>query len=175
MISFHFFFEDHDDGGLLSSSGSKEQSSKKKERKGKKGGNNSHKKDNHQDYGVSRGVDFKEVEAVINFDFPKFARGYTHRIGRTARGGASGMALSLIAPEDMADFGKVEKSQQGIDIKPFMFNMKDVDGFRYRVADAIRAVTRAQVKEARLKEIKREILNSDKLKVSFCCCCFFVL
>ena len=138
---------------------------KKKERKGAK-------KNQDQEYGVSRGVDFKEVEAVINFDFPKSVRGYTHRIGRTARGGASGMALSLVAPEDMADFGKVEGAQ-GVDVKPFMFNMKDVDGFRYRVADAVRAVTRAQVKEARLKEIRREILNSEKLKVPIAISFFF--
>jgi len=116
-----------------------------------------------QEYGVSRGVDFKGVEAVINFDFPPSVRSYTHRIGRTARGGASGMSLSLVAPEDMGDFVKVEASQGG-EMKPFLFNMKDVEGFRYRVGDAVRAVTRAQVKEARLKEIRREILNSEKLK-----------
>ena len=47
-------------------------------------------------YGVSRGIDFQGVSFVINFDFPSSAAAYTHRIGRTARGGASGTALSFV-------------------------------------------------------------------------------
>ncbi|KNE69303.1 hypothetical protein AMAG_19901 [Allomyces macrogynus ATCC 38327] len=49
-----------------------------------------------QEYGVSRGIDFHHVTAVINFDFPATAQSYTHRVGRTARGGRKGMALSLV-------------------------------------------------------------------------------
>lgn len=44
-----------------------------------------------KEYGVSRGIDFKDVDAVINFDFPATARAYTHRAGRTARANKSGM------------------------------------------------------------------------------------
>ncbi len=42
-----------------------------------------------------------------------------------------------------------------------------VDGFRYRVENAMRAVTNANVKEARLRELKMEMLNSHKLKAHF--------
>ncbi len=38
-----------------------------------------------KEYGVTRGVDFKSVQIVINFDFPRTAKNYVHRIGRTAR------------------------------------------------------------------------------------------
>lgn len=51
-------------------------------------------------YGVSRGIDFKGVNFVINFDFPSTAAAYTHRIGRTARGNASGTALSFVTKID---------------------------------------------------------------------------
>lgn len=51
-------------------------------------------------YGVSRGIDFKGVNFVINFDFPTTAAAYTHRIGRTARGNASGTALSFVTKMD---------------------------------------------------------------------------
>jgi ATP-dependent RNA helicase DDX56/DBP9 len=47
-------------------------------------------------YGVARGIDFQGVNFVINFDFPVSAAAYTHRIGRTARGGATGTALSFV-------------------------------------------------------------------------------
>lgn len=43
-----------------------------------------------KEYGVARGVDFKDVQFVVNFDIPKTNQAYTHRIGRTARGGATG-------------------------------------------------------------------------------------
>lgn len=52
------------------------------------------------DYGVSRGIDFQGVNFVINFDFPKTASAYIHRIGRTARGMSTGTALSLVTKFD---------------------------------------------------------------------------
>ena len=46
----------------------------------------------------------------------------------------------------------------------FQFRMSELDGFRYRARDAWRSVTKIAVREARLKEIKQELLNSTKLK-----------
>ncbi|KAJ2359735.1 ATP-dependent DNA/RNA helicase [Coemansia sp. RSA 2611] len=131
-----------------------------------------------KEYGVSRGIDFKGVAAVVNFDFPQSARAYTHRVGRTARAGSRGMSLSFISTEDARPqqqqqdeqvFERVVKQQQkrGSEIQPYKFDMKQVDGFRYRATDALRAVTRSAIREARVKEIKHEILNSDKLKSHF--------
>jgi ATP-dependent RNA helicase DDX56/DBP9 len=50
------------------------------------------------DFNVARGVDFKGVATVINVDMPATAAGYTHRIGRTARAGASGAYLHVATP-----------------------------------------------------------------------------
>ncbi len=50
-------------------------------------------------------------------------------------------------------------------IKPFAFNLEEIGGFRYRARDAMRAVTRSVIREARLTEIRQEILNSKKLQV----------
>jgi ATP-dependent RNA helicase DDX56/DBP9 len=50
-------------------------------------------------------------------------------------------------------------------ILPFKFDMQPVERFRYRCQDALRSVTDTAVREARIKEIKHEILNSEKLKV----------
>jgi ATP-dependent RNA helicase DDX56/DBP9 len=49
----------------------------------------------------------------------------------------------------------------------YRFKSEQVDGFRYRVLDALRAITRVSIREARLKEIKAEIFNSKKLKTYF--------
>ena len=64
-------------------------------------------------FGVARGVDFKGVKAVINFDFPLTALNYTHRIGRTARGGEVGMALSFVTPADEEALAEVVEYQSG--------------------------------------------------------------
>ena len=55
----------------------------------------------------------------------------------------------------------------GRTIHPFKFDMAPVENFRYRCSDALRAVTPAAIREARIKEIKAEILNSEKLKMFF--------
>lgn len=50
-------------------------------------------------------------------------------------------------------------------LRPFKFKMDDVNSFRYRVEDALASVTKSAIREARLKEIKAEIMISEKLKV----------
>ncbi|KAI8874501.1 hypothetical protein K501DRAFT_204518, partial [Backusella circina FSU 941] len=139
-----------------------------------------------KEYGVSRGIDFQGVAAVINFDFPTSSKAYTHRIGRTARGGQRGMALSFVVTKDKmednkntsrgktindeATYKRVIKQQSeknNAELKPYSFEKKNVSGFKYRVEDALKMVNKAAIKEARITEIKREILNSQKLKSHF--------
>ena len=50
---------------------------------------------------------------------------------------------------------------------PLQFNASELESFRYRVEDILRSVTSAAVKELRNAEIKKEILNSEKLKTYF--------
>ncbi|XP_077478619.1 putative ATP-dependent RNA helicase DDX56 [Stigmatopora argus] len=124
-----------------------------------------------KEYGVSRGVDFQNVDNVINFDFPATVASYIHRVGRTARGDNQGSALSFVAPTESAVLTQVEASLMGDDgessLKPYLFKMEAIEGFRYRCRDAMRSVTKQAVREARLKEIKQELLNSEKLKTYF--------
>lgn len=138
-----------------------------------------------KEYGVSRGVDFKNVACVLNFDLPTTSRAYVHRVGRTARAGKSGMSLSFVVPQK--EFGKhkvatfksakkdekilnriiKQQTKNGFEIKPYQFDIKQVEGFRYRSEDAFRSVTQTAIREARIKEFKQELINSDKLKRFF--------
>lgn len=96
------------------------------------------------------------------------------------------MALSFVVPEaewgknkiigclasakkDEKVFARIEKREaaRGSKIKEYKFDMAQVEAFRYRMQDALRSVTRTAVKEARVKELKAEILASDKLKAHF--------
>ena len=167
------------------------------------------KQSDDDEYGVCRGIDFQGVNFVINFDFPPTSAAYTHRIGRTARGNATGTALSFVTKSDAANIdspiadkehelleevrnkqprlGVVEndnilaaisttddngitgfdKEERQMQPAPLAFNMNELDSFRYRVEDVIRSVTSSAVRELRNAEIKKEILNSEKLKTYF--------
>ncbi|MCG9732217.1 DEAD/DEAH box helicase [Shewanella sp. Isolate13] len=57
---------------------------------------------------ASRGLDLLNVSLVINFDMPKFAEEYVHRIGRTGRAGAKGDAISIVGPKDWVNFTQVQ-------------------------------------------------------------------
>ncbi|RWS09065.1 putative ATP-dependent RNA helicase DDX56-like isoform X2 [Dinothrombium tinctorium] len=126
------------------------------------------KRDN--EFSVSRGIDFQNVSNVINFDFPTSVVAYIHRVGRTARGNydAEGTALSFISIKEQKYFNEVKDAlSDGSNFKPYQFRMEELEAFRYRSKDALRIVTSIAVREARIKEIKRELLSSEKLKSFF--------
>ncbi|MEG0676973.1 MAG: DEAD/DEAH box helicase [Comamonas sp.] len=58
---------------------------------------------------AARGLDIKDVPAVFNFDVPFNAEDYVHRIGRTGRAGASGLAVTLVTDSDSRNVGDIEK------------------------------------------------------------------
>lgn len=138
-----------------------------------------------KEYGVSRGVDFRNVACVLNFDLPTTAKSYVHRIGRTARAGRTGTAISFVVPSkefgkhkpsscptakrDGKIFSRIMKQQGklGLELQPYSFDPKQIEGFRYRLEDGFRAVTQVAVREARIKELREELLTSEKLKRHF--------
>lgn len=58
---------------------------------------------------VSRGIDIDSIDLVINYDVPSDAEDYIHRIGRTARAEATGVALTFINPQDQRKFRNIEQ------------------------------------------------------------------
>jgi len=58
---------------------------------------------------AARGLDIDEVTHVVNFDLPNIAESYVHRIGRTARAEASGIAFSFVSVEERAYLKDIEK------------------------------------------------------------------
>ena len=61
---------------------------------------------------VSRGIDVDDIPLVINYDVPRDAEDYVHRIGRTARAENKGEAITLVSPEDTHFFNKIERFLQ---------------------------------------------------------------
>ncbi|XP_066146724.1 ATP-dependent RNA helicase me31b [Euwallacea fornicatus] len=65
----------------------------------------------------TRGIDVQAVNVVINFDFPKMAETYLHRIGRSGRFGHLGIAINLITYDDRFSLHRIEQ-ELGTEIKP---------------------------------------------------------
>jgi superfamily II DNA/RNA helicase len=57
---------------------------------------------------MSRGIDIKDINLVINYDAPQDAEDYVHRVGRTARAETTGIALTLVNREDMPKLKRIE-------------------------------------------------------------------
>lgn len=60
---------------------------------------------------AARGIDIEDIELVINYDMPKQADVYLHRIGRTGRAGKSGVAVNLVEAHDALLLGRIERYQ----------------------------------------------------------------
>jgi superfamily II DNA/RNA helicase len=58
---------------------------------------------------LSRGIDVDGIDLVVNYDVPRDAEDYVHRIGRTARASRKGTAITLIGPKDIVGLKRIEK------------------------------------------------------------------
>jgi superfamily II DNA/RNA helicase len=60
---------------------------------------------------AARGIDILKLPVVVNYDLPRSATDYTHRIGRTGRAGEAGLALSFVTADELAHWKLIEKRQ----------------------------------------------------------------
>lgn len=75
---------------------------------------------------VSRGVDFKSINMVINYDLPVSGISYVHRIGRTGRAGRKGTAITLFTEADFENLRTIANvmKQSGCKVEDWMLNLK---------------------------------------------------
>lgn len=76
---------------------------------------------------IGRGIDFKGVNLVVNYDFPPSAIAYIHRIGRTGRAGRRGRAITYFTQSDTLHLKSIARVMRnsGCDVPKFMLTMKD--------------------------------------------------
>ncbi|MEO6773816.1 MAG: DEAD/DEAH box helicase [Kofleriaceae bacterium] len=97
---------------------------------------------------AARGIDIDDVTHVVNFDVPEVAETYVHRIGRTARAGASGMAMTFVETDERADWRSIVKlTRQDIPV---------VDGHPYQSSVPMNVVPPSVSPQQRARNERRE-------------------
>ncbi len=80
---------------------------------------------------MARGIDIDDIELVINYDVPREAEDYVHRIGRTARADREGSAITFVNPKDMRNFRNIERLlEKEVEKNPLPDGMEDGPSYR---------------------------------------------
>ena len=98
---------------------------------------------------MSRGIDFKTVNSVVNFDFPTSLVSYIHRVGRTGRAGRPGTAVTYFTDDDVPYVKTIATliNKSGGAIPKWMLNLKGADNKEW--------------KKLEKKPIKRKTISTD--------------
>ncbi|KAH9255177.1 hypothetical protein BASA81_006617 [Batrachochytrium salamandrivorans] len=104
---------------------------------------------------AARGLDIPSVDLVINYDVPKTAKDYIHRIGRTARAGRSGKAVTIVTQYDVETFQKIESTLgKKLDVEPV--DKRLVDAFEDTVKEAGRRADADMREEEKSEHLKKK-------------------
>lgn len=97
---------------------------------------------------ASRGLDLLSVTHVMNFDLPKQAEEYVHRIGRTGRAGFKGTAISFVGPKDWDSYVAIknylDEPLRFEEVPVLLVNSKDLSKNRSRVKIALQSLRQSK-------------------------------
>jgi len=107
---------------------------------------------------VARGIDVEALDHVVNFDVPAQAEDYIHRVGRTARAGATGEAYTFVAPEEEAEVRAIERAVG------HALERRILDGFDYSAPEQERFEVPVGERVAAMREQRRKARERQKEK-----------
>src|SRR3954447_12758906 len=97
---------------------------------------------------AQRGIDVEGLSHVVNFDVPKVPDDYIHRVGRTARAGATGEALTFVSPDEMNELRAIERAVAKVlprrTLEGFDYDVKPAERLEIPVAERLAAHRAAQ-------------------------------
>jgi len=108
---------------------------------------------------AARGIDVEAVSHIVNFDMPSTPEDYVHRIGRTARAGASGIAISFCEPSERLKLFRIEKliNLKLEVIKSNLLNPDDLIGYNEEISN------KPKIKSHEVNQFENKKYKSSKL------------
>ncbi|KAF2347646.1 DEAD/DEAH box helicase domain [Trinorchestia longiramus] len=113
---------------------------------------------------LARGMDFTEVNVVVNYDRTLSHTTYLHRVGRTARAGKPGLALSIIRSSQVSDFSHMVKQHCSNKLKEVHVDIKKLHPYEsmYKEALALLKTSVSQEKRRSVKRLKKQIVGKSE-------------
>jgi ATP-dependent RNA helicase RhlE len=110
---------------------------------------------------AARGIDIEELALVVNFDVPHMPEDYIHRVGRTARADAKGLAITLVSPEEEGDLRGIEKQLNmrlpRLRMEGFDYQRRPEDRFEVPIGERI-----AEIRKRKAEERERARANAER-------------
>jgi ATP-dependent RNA helicase RhlE len=109
---------------------------------------------------AARGIDVEALALVVNFDVPHVPEDYIHRVGRTARVDATGVAITLVAPDEEADLAAIERylgarvPRQRL--AGFDYNRRTTERFEIPIGERIAEIRKRKAEERARTKAKAE-------------------
>lgn len=110
---------------------------------------------------LARGLDISSVKVVINFSYPVEPRRYVHRVGRTARAGASGVALTICNDEERKEVKKLSR-KLNFGVTTFSLNKKHVQKYVELIQNVEQAAQEIEEEMAEDKEALKAHIEAQK-------------
>ncbi|SNX87661.1 probable ROK1 - ATP-dependent RNA helicase [Melanopsichium pennsylvanicum] len=112
---------------------------------------------------MARGIDFRGVQLVINYDFPQSVQSYIHRIGRTGRAGRQGRAITYFTKEDAIHLKTVVNvmRQSGCDVPQWMLELKNPNK-KERKKLKQKAPERKEIRTSAASSVGRRLANKKR-------------